>query len=183
MAVSEKDLAELRSWAAGAVEAVDWTAVELPPCVNRVRRGATTVTRRARVVRAYYEPEVISPQLDREVRIADRQAVVVSPDGTILGTWRVPLAVVPEQPRPQSARRPERRSDAPRPVRSGPKDQAGLLRMLEREGLRMERTARHIRVLAPEGPVYIPSTPSDPRSVRNSVALLRKFGATLRHDG
>jgi hypothetical protein len=182
MTVSDDDLDELRSWAAGECEEIDWTAVELPPCVNTVRDGASTVARRSRVVRAYYDPKVTHPQLDREVRIADGQAVVVSPDGSILATWRVPSPDSTEQPIVAPARRAEKRADSSRGLRRGPRDQAGLLRMLGQEGVRMERTTKHIRVYAPLGIVYMPSTPSDARSVSNSVALLRRYGCTLRHD-
>lgn len=179
MAVSDDQLNELRAWATGEFAEVDWSAVELPPCVTAVREGASTVARRARVVRAYYDPEVTSPQLDREVRIADGQAVVVAPDGSILATWRVPG---PEQPVVPAARPSPRRRSAAASSRPGPTDHAGLLRMLDREGVRIERTTRHIRVFAPDGVVYIASTPSDYRSVRNEVALLRRYGCTLRHD-
>lgn len=180
MAVSDEHLDELRSWAAGEPEPVDYSAVELPPCVTAVRDGASTVARRTRVVRAYYEPEITSPQLDREVRIADGQAVVVAPDGSILATWRVPT---PEQP-PVSVARPSLRRGPAAASSSGrgPADHAGLLRMLACEGVRTERTTRHIRVFAPGGVVYIASTPSDHRAVRNEVALLRRYGCTLRHD-
>lgn len=182
MAVSDDDLDELRSWAAGECEVIDWTAVELPPCVATVRAGAHTVARRTRVVRAYYDPEVTHPQLDREVRIAGSQAVVVSPDGSILATWRVPATEGREQPSPAAERRIQRRADTSRARRRGPRDHEGLLRMLRQEGVRMEYTSKHIRVYAPAGPVYLPSTPSDSRSVSNSVALLRRYGCTLRHD-
>jgi hypothetical protein len=182
MAVSDDDLDELRSWAAGECEVIDWTAVELPPCVATVRAGAHTVARRTRVVRAYYDPEVTHPQLDREVRIAGSQAVVVSPDGSILATWRVPATEGREQPSPAAERRIQRRADTSRARRRGPRDHEGLLRMLRQEGVRMEYTSKHIRVYAPAGPVYLPITPSDGRSVSNSVALLRRYGCTLRHD-
>lgn len=182
MTVSDDDLDELRSWAAGECEEIDWTAVELPPCVATVRAGAHTVARRTRVVRAYYDPQTTHPQLDREVRIADSQAVVVSPDGSILATWRLPPADSPEQPSLPAERRVQRRADPLRARRRGPRDHEGLLRMLRQEGVHMEHTTKHIRVYAPAGPVYLPSTPSDPRSVANSVALLRRYGCTLRHD-
>ena len=180
MAVSEWKLDELRSWAAGEVGDVDWTAIELPPCTNAVRDGANTTTRRARVVRAYYDPEVIIPQLDRERRIADAQTVIVAPDGSILATWQASpedLAQLRKSPLPRRPPTPR----GPTVTRRGPRDQVALLRMLADEGVRVERTSRHVRVHAPAGMVYIPSTPSDSRSVLNSVALLRRYGCTLRH--
>lgn len=180
MAVSERDLDELRSWAAGETDEVDWTAIELPPCTNAVREGANTTVRRARVVRAYYDPEVTVPQLDRERRIADAQTVIVAPDGSILATWQTSPEDLAQLRSTAPVRRPPRQRAST--ARRGPRDRDTLLRMLAAEGIHIERTSRHIRVHAPAGTVYIPSTPSDPRSVLNSVALLRRYGCTLRHS-
>jgi hypothetical protein len=181
MAVSDEEIAQLRSWAVGEIEEVDWFEVDLPPCVNTVRDSADTPTRRARVARAYYDPEITEKGAvrGRTTRIAAGQAVVVSPDGSILATWQVPTDSIPTQP---SGPRRRQTQSGRRGVPSGPRDHADLLRMLDEEGIRVERTTRHLRVLAPDGAVFLSGTPSDVRTVRNTVALLRRYGCTLRHD-
>ena len=154
-------------------ECFDWAAIVLPPCVNAVREGADTPLRRARVTRAYYAPQSITDHKhDRTLRYAAGQVVVVAPDGSVLATWqaRDQLLVLEPVALPELTLVP------------GPADLDELVAALRAEGVRVEHTARHLRVLAPAGPVYLPALSAQPRTVRHSVALLRWFGCTLRHD-
>lgn len=154
-------------------ERFDWAAIALPPCVNAVREGADTPLRRARVTRAYYAPQSSTDHKhDRTLRYAAGQVVVVAPDGSVLATWQARDQLL----MPETAVGPELVS-AP-----GPVDFDELVTVLRAEGVRVEYTTRHLRVLAPAGPVYLPALSAQPRTVRHSVALLRWFGCTLRHD-
>jgi hypothetical protein len=56
----------------------------------------------------------------------------------------------------------------------------GLLRFFRETGVRYEkRHGGHICVYTPNGPVFIPSTPSDRRSLKNAVSILRRHGIPI----
>jgi hypothetical protein len=181
--ITDDDLAELQAWARGEVEAIDWGEICLPPCTDRIRAAADRKARIAAITRAYYDPEMVTPDsdhLDRERRWAAGQVVLVSADGSILATWRYEQGTVAAQYGGRTVA-PTRRKRRPA-QQTGPQEHGALLRMLRDEGVHVEQTSRHLRVHAPDGvKVYIPSTPSNARGVLNSVALLRKHGCTLRH--
>lgn len=55
-----------------------------------------------------------------------------------------------------------------------------LLRQLRRAGCEVEYTRNgHLKVHTPQGPVYMASTPSDPRSRKNDLAELRRHGVAI----
>lgn len=182
--ITDDDLAGLQAWARGEAEDIDWGEICLPPCTDRIRAAASRKVRVAAITRAYYDPEMVTPDsdhLDRERRWAAGQVVLVSADGSILATWRYEQGTVPAQYNGRTAA-PTRRKRRPA-QQTGPQDHDALLRMLREEGVHYEQTSRHLRVHAPDGAkVYISSTPSSARGVLNSIALLRKHGCTLRHN-
>lgn len=52
-----------------------------------------------------------------------------------------------------------------------------LLKQCEAAGCVVERTRRHYRVVTPSGQaVIVAGTPSDPRSLKNTIADLRRAG-------
>ena len=62
-----------------------------------------------------------------------------------------------------------------------PKDIKNLIRALESQGWRVEKTrSGHYMAYSPNGKdiVTIPGTPSDHRSMRNTLAALRRAGFT-----
>lgn len=62
------------------------------------------------------------------------------------------------------------------------KDVRELVRKLEQQGWRIDTTGRHVKCYPPDRSrqmVVLPSTPSDHRSLRNAVAMLRRSGANL----
>jgi hypothetical protein len=64
--------------------------------------------------------------------------------------------------------------------RSAPRDVKALLRRLD--DLEIEYTlsgAGHYKVFAPGGVVFMPSTPSEYRSIRNTAAQLRRHGCQI----
>lgn len=109
--------------------------------------------------------------------------MVVADDGTVLATWPLPEEVPTQR---SAAPVPVRRAKRPSGVRQsarGPRDHDGLLAMLAAEGYPAVLTpGGHLKVGLPGGPVFLASTPSDTRGVRNAAALLRRYGATLRHN-
>jgi hypothetical protein len=55
-----------------------------------------------------------------------------------------------------------------------------LVAAVEKQGWTASNTGRHWRVVSPAGKiVFLPSTPSEYRSVKNARALLRRCGAKL----
>lgn len=60
---------------------------------------------------------------------------------------------------------------------ASPKEMRALLRAAEDAGWKVELKRKHYRLQSPEGEiVFLPSTPSDRRSVLNSRAQLRRAG-------
>lgn len=53
-----------------------------------------------------------------------------------------------------------------------------LLKELRKQGFTIEESGRHFKAFPPGGGpmTVIPRTPSDPRSLKNAIALLRKRG-------
>jgi hypothetical protein len=55
-----------------------------------------------------------------------------------------------------------------------------LIERLEKAGYEVGRTrSDHVKVFAPNGVVYGPSTPSDTRAVKNFTAQLRRYGCKI----
>lgn len=62
------------------------------------------------------------------------------------------------------------------------KDVRDLLKKLEAQGWRIVAGGKHIKAFPPDTTrpmVTIPTTPSDHRSLRNTIAQLRRSGADL----
>lgn len=56
------------------------------------------------------------------------------------------------------------------------KDTRALVKAARKQGFAVDETRRHLKFYHPNNPqnvVWVPSTPSDHRSVKNSIALLR----------
>lgn len=61
-----------------------------------------------------------------------------------------------------------------------PRTMSDLLDQLQALSVSYELTRNgHYRVNTPQGPVYMPSTPSDWRAVPNAVSLLRRHGVQI----
>ncbi|CAB4203540.1 hypothetical protein UFOVP1382_153 [uncultured Caudovirales phage] len=55
-----------------------------------------------------------------------------------------------------------------------------LVKQIRRLGFTVDKTgAGHWRVASPSGPIFMPSTPSDWRAVKNMRAALRRAGIAI----
>lgn len=60
-----------------------------------------------------------------------------------------------------------------------PQNTKDLLRLLQSQGIRVTGKWKHYKAYCPGGVVTFSKTPSDPRSLLNSIALLRRYGVEI----
>lgn len=130
-----------------------------------------------RVARAAQEPEHTSPAAygDLVSRWRDGLCVLVVPDDP---THVVAVAKMPTPPRGPSRSGPRNRPKSGGAGRRMPGNQRQFLSLLHEHGFETELTGTdHVRVSHPGVPGFwevVPSTPSDSRSLKNSIAAIRR---------
>lgn len=159
----------------------------LPPIIDRARDDIRDVAHLQDVAKAYWKPEVVRPGnpdektgAERELRVYGEVEIVVAhdegEDAKIIAIFGHQRGV--GEPTILTAKKPKGPRVAGRGRgRTGPVDQKGLLAELEKQGVKLRKTGSGHIVAERDGATYtLGSTPSDYRSVKNTVAGMKKAG-------
>jgi hypothetical protein len=152
-----------------------------PPVTPGVRDYIKDVATYEAIAKAYYEPQVVSPAVEpgRERRTYEDMEIIVAKGGTYPVIWFKRRAEVGAGPSQLLAEKPKATPKAKggRGGSQGPTDLKALLKALEASGCKIERTGSgHIKVTRDGKTMTLPSTASDWRSLKNSLAQARKDG-------
>ena len=141
------------------------------------------------ILNTYYHPEIRhagdpTHHPGREVRIKGRVHIVVDADVIIAVGRYEPAAPLAESPVIGDIRQRHRRRGRGGQGTLVPTTVDELIRRIEAAGGEVEESDRHYLVTIPEGArrVPVPKNPRDWRSIRNSVAQLRRLGLDVRRD-
>jgi hypothetical protein len=154
--------------------------VKPPPTTKGVRDYIKDVATFEAITKAYYEPQIVSPAAEpgRERRIYEDMEIIVAQGGSYPVIWfkRREVATGPSQLLAEKPKAPPKAKGG-RGGSQAPTDIRALLKALEASGCKIEKTGSgHIKVTRDGKTITLPSTASDWRSLKNSVAQARKDG-------
>ncbi len=155
--------------------------VRRPPLTPGVAGHIKTFDIYEAITKAYYEPQIVSPAVEpgRERRTYEDMEIIVAQGGTYPVIWFKRREEVGTGPSQLLAEKPKATPKAKggRGGSQGPADLKDLLKALETSGCKIEKTGSgHIRVTKDGKSIILPSTASDWRSLKNSLAQVRRDG-------
>lgn len=161
-------------------DAVGVTDVRRPPVTPGVRDHIKDFATLEAITKAYFEPQIVSPAVEpgRERRTYEDMEIIVAQNGTQPVIW-FKAREVATGPSELLAEKPKSTPKAKggRGGSQAPTDIKALLKALEASGCKIEKTGSgHIKVTRDGKTITLPSTASDWRSLKNSVAQARKDG-------
>lgn len=157
------------------------TDVRRPPLTPGVAGHIKSFDTYEAITKAYYEPQIVSPATEpgRERRTYEDMEIIVAQGGTYPVIWfkrREEVGTGPSQLL-ATKQKATPKAKGGRGGSQGPADTKELLKALEASGCTIEKTnGGHIRVTKNGKTIILPSSASDWRSLKNSLAQARKDG-------
>jgi hypothetical protein len=154
--------------------------VAVPPMSRSVMASITGSEDLRAVLAAYHSPQVTGPcpppYTGRHFRVCENVSLIVTDEGKIIGRRHQIHIGSPGLTRTVPTPRRQRRGKGGSGTRI-PTSFEELRARLDAIGAQPRRDGRHLCVTLPNGQPYVlPRTPSDWRSLRNAVAMLRRLG-------